>query len=300
MLSLTKIKKLLSSIILLSCCSHSIALSKDNHSVSEADPFHTGNFMLPESQQPGALVSFGQNVIAKNQKQIYLQADDYIGIRRHAIDLTPGIVYGITDNFSVFFNATYAANYQVNDRHSSGFEDIFVQLEYAFYNHQGKNYVDQATIVTSLSLPTGAPLYIPPTGYGSPSLFLGATFDRMYPDWFFFTSHGVTLTTEHNGTRFGNDALYQFGVGRNILNIDSRLTFACEAELDGEYAQRNVVRGVTDQGSGGNVVYLTPSLWLSSKKWIIQFGVGVPVTQNLYGDQTRNTYLLISNFGWTL
>ncbi|HHZ4597756.1 TPA: hypothetical protein ACWCZX_002625 [Legionella pneumophila] len=71
-------------------------------------------------------------------------------------------------------------------------------------------------------------------------------------------------------------------------------------EGDGQYAQRNRINGDIDFNSGGNVVYVTPSLWASSKKLIAQLGVGLPVTQNLYGNQTRNSYVLVANVGWTL
>ncbi len=264
------------------------------------DPFQIGNFVLPASQQPGPLIAFGQNIIDKNQMQLFLEPDDYMGIQKHAVDVVPGILYGITDNFSIFLNIPYAANYQEGRQHSDGLEDAFVQLEYAFYNKKGKNFTDQATFVTSVILPTGDAMKDPPTGAGAPSLFLGGTFNRTYPYWFAYTSHGVLLRTTHNNTRFGNNFLYQFGLGRNLFDIDSRWIVALQAELDGQYAKRNVISGITDPNSGGNIVYLTPSLWISSNKLAIQFGVGKAVSQNLYGNQTRETYLVTSNFGWTL
>ncbi|KTD71733.1 hypothetical protein Lste_0018 [Legionella steelei] len=69
---------------------------------------------------------------------------------------------------------------------------------------------------------------------------------------------------------------------------------------DGQYSQRNKINGGIDFNSGGNVVYVTPSLWVSSKKLIVQLGVGLPVTQNLYGNQTKDSYLLVANLGWAL
>jgi hypothetical protein len=271
----------------------SLAFAADNKAVPALnDPFHSGNYALSTSQQPGPLVGFGQT-------QLYLLADDYIGIRKHAIDVAPGLIYGFTDNLAVFFTVPYAASYQQDGHHAAGLEDALVQLEYAFYNHQGQNFMDQATLVTSFSWQTGNVTRNPPTGYGSPTLFLGATFNRMYPDWFAYTAHGIGLTTTKDATQIGNYALYQFGLGRNLFSIDSKWIVALQAELDGDYEKRNVIQGVTDPDSGGNVVYLTPSLFVSSKNLIMQLGAGMAVSQNLYGDQTRNTYLLISNIGWT-
>ena len=279
--------------LLLGCCSVTFAASMQ-------DPFQTGNFALPGSQQPGPVFSFGQNIIDKNQTQLFVQADDYIGIQKHAIDVMPLVIYGISNNLSIMFALPYAPSYQIDHHHSADLEDAFAQLEYAIYKQQGKNYWDQATVVTSLSLPTGSALKNPPTGFGAPTLFVGATFSRMYSDWFVYVQPGVVLTTAHNNTRLGNQWLYEFGLGRNLFSVAAHWIVAVQAELDGTYANQNVIQGVTDTNSGGNVVYLTPSLFVSGQHLILQLGLGAPVTQHLYGNQTRNTWLAIANLGWTI
>lgn len=147
----------------------------------------------------------------------------------------------------------------------------------------------------NLTLLTGSAQKQPPTGFGSPSFFIGSTLSRMYVDWFAFASPGVVLTTRHNDTKFGNQFLYQGGFGRHLINIKGWMI-----EGDGQYSQRNKINGGIDFNSGGNVVYVTPSLWVSSKKLIVQLGVGLPVTQNLYGNQTKDSYLLVANLGWAL
>lgn len=266
---------------------------------SEEGPPQIGNFALPLSQEPGPLVSFGQNVLAKNETQLFLFADDFVGVGKHFVDAMPGILYGLTDELSIFINAPIAASYKQGKQHSSGFEDAFVQLEDAFYTKKTTSFIDQATIVANITLPTGSSQKQPPTGFGSPSFFLGTTYCRMYIDWFWFASPGAVLTTTHNNTKFGNQFLYQAGFGRNITNVNEWI-FAWMIEGDGQYSQRNRINGITDFNSGGNVVYVTPSLWVSSKKLIFQFGVGFPVTQNLYGNQKNNSYLLVTNVGWTL
>lgn len=263
------------------------------------EPLKVGNFTLPTSQQPGPLVSFGENIVDKNQTQLFLFADDYSGVKKHTIDIIPAILYGVTDDVSVFFNVPIAASYKENKSRSSGLEDIFLQLEYAFYTNKTSNLVDQATLVANATFPTGSMRKQPPTGFGSSSFFLGATFNRMYTDWFGFTSHGVVLTTSDGSTKFGNEFLYQAGFGRNILYIDSELIFAWMIEADGQYTEKNKINGIIDSHSGGNVVYVTPSLWLSSKKLIAQLGFGLPATQHLFGNQKRNNYLLVANLGWT-
>lgn len=265
----------------------------------EQQPPPIGNFALPLSQEPGALVSFGENILAKNETQLFLLPDDYAGVDKHFIDLVPSVLYGITDKFSIFINTPYAASYQMGQQKSSGFEDAFPQLEYAFYNKSTSRFVDQATLVANVTVPTGSTLKSPPTGVGSPSFFLGSTFSRTYVNWFVFGSPGAVFTTAKDNTQYGDNYLYQFGFGRNITVTHGWL-LAWMTEIDGTYMQRNRIVGAIDPNSGGNVVYVTPSFWASTKKFIFQLGAGLPVTQNLYGNQTRETYLLVANLGWSI
>jgi hypothetical protein len=263
------------------------------------EPPKIGNFVLPTSQQPGPLVSFGERIVDKNQTHLILFADDFRGHKKHAVDIIPSLLYGITDDTSVFFNVPIAASYKDNKNHSSGLEDIFMQLEYAFYGNKTSQYVDQATVVGNVTFPSGSPKKQPLTGFGSSSFFLGATFNRTYTDWFMFTSPGILLTSSHDRTKFGNEFLYQAGFGRNIFNIDSEWIFAWMIEGDGLYIEKDKIRGITDPNSGGNVLYVTPSLFISSKKIIAQLGFGLPATQHLFGNQNKNHYLLVANFEWT-
>ena len=265
----------------------------------EDSPPNSGNFALSTSQQPGPLISFGQHVINENQAQFYLFADDLKGKTQHKIDLIPSIVYGVRDDVSLSFSAPIAASYKEGKKHSSGWEDISLQLEYAFYDNKTATFAEQATLFTSVSFPTGSTHKQPQTGFGSPSFFLGATIDRMYTDWFGFTSHGVLLTTSDEGTKFGDGFVYQCGLGRNILSVSSEFIISGMVEIDGQYTRKDKIKKMTDANSGGNTIYLTPSLWISTKKLIIQLGFGFPIIQHLFGDQKRNNYLLAANFGWT-
>ncbi len=262
------------------------------------EPPKIGNFALPYSQQPGPLIAFGENIIPKNETQLYLFADDYAGVNKYFIDVIPSVVYGLTDTFSVFINVPYAARYNTDKQSSSALEDAFIQFEYAFYYGSTSTYYEEATVVTAISFPTGSIRKNPTTGFGSPSFFLGMTFNRTYADWLFFGSPGATVATSLNGTKFGNEYLYQIGFGRNIADVNGWI-FAWLIEGDGIYTGRNRINGEIDPDSGGNVFYITPSFWASTKKLIFQLGAGYPVTQHFNGNQTRSSYLLALDIGWS-
>jgi hypothetical protein len=257
-----------------------------------------GNFALSTSQQPGPLVSFGENIIDQGQVQFYLFADAFIGKNSYAVDVIPGILWGIRDDFSLFVNAPFTPGDKEKKDRSAGWEDLFAQLEYAFYTGKQSQSVIQATLVANLTFPTGSSSKNPPTGFGATSFFMGSTFNYSGIDWFFFFSTGGILTTSKHGTQFGDEYLYQWGLGRNIPSPQGWI-FAWMVEWNGTYFWKDRYRGRTDPDSGGNVVYLTPSIWISSDRIIIQFGAGYPIIQHLFGDQSRKFLSFDFNFGWT-
>lgn len=262
------------------------------------EPPKIGNFALPTSQQPAALFGFGGNIIDKGEVQLYFFADDFSGKLKTTVDLIPSILFGITNNFSIFFNFPFTPLLQDDSHKSSGLEDFFIQFEYAFYSKSTWRYVDQATVVANITAPTGSIHKSPPTGFGSPSLFLGGTYYRTWVDWFAFTAQGAILTTSNNGTKFGDQFLYQFGIGRNFPSPKGWI-YAWMVEVDGQYSKKNRIHRDIDPNSGGNTIYVTPSIWISSKEMLLQFGVSLPVNQNLYGNQHKFDYALNLNFAWS-
>lgn len=258
-----------------------------------------GNLAFPVSQQPTPLISFGQNVLNKNQAQAYVLTNEFKGDDQYFVNMVPSYIYGLTDNLTIFLSAPFAVRYRQKNHHTSGPGDALVQLEYAFYTKAYRTYYDQATIVTNITIPIGSRRKNPSIALGSNNFFIGLTYSRMKINWFYFTSHGVITTSSSHRTQHGNQFLYQFGIGRRITNTKVWL-FDWMLELDGIYSWKDRINGKIDPNSGGNVIYLTPSIWISSAENLIaQFGIGFPICQSLFGHQMKNDYLLSLNVGWT-
>lgn len=272
----------------------------DVHANSDKDsPPVIGNFALPYSQQPGSFISFGQNTLEKGKTRVFIFADDFAGNQEHYIDAIPGLVYGLTDNLSIFLSIPVAASYQQESNHSSGIRDIPIQLEYTVYSKETKRYSDTSTIVFNTAFPTGSSKKNPPTGFGAQSYFLGATYSRLYPDWLAFVSPGALATTSRHGTKFGNNYLYQLGIGKNISYKATKYIFSWLVEFNGTYYQKNRIDGELDPNSGGNVIYIMPSIWFSTQRLIFQAGIGWAAAQHWNGKQPNSTYLLAFDLGWT-
>ena len=292
-------------------CSFSSAVfsATDEHAVLEGDsvsPPTIGNFGLSSPQQPGPFLSFGQTLIGRNYLQLSLSTfSPYSNITGPFNNINASLTYGITDNTALYFNFPITADVATRNHSfhgiSSGVRDITLQLEQAIYTTGNATYQDQATVVGSMTLPSQeVDLTKSSTGYGAPSYFVGATYNRTYVDWLGFISPGALLTTASHGTRFGSQFLYQAGLGRNILYVGHTSALFGLLELDGQYTEKNQLFGRALPNSGGNVVALTPSLSLATQTLMAQVGVGFPIAQHLFGNQQPLDYFIAANFIWTV
>lgn len=274
--------------------SHNKALDTEE----EVKPPQIGNFSLPASQQPSTLFGFGGNIIDPGQIQLSVFADDFVGRRRVTQDILPNVVYGINSTVSIGLFCPFTPELKDRCNKSHGLEDFYIQGEYAFYNKATSCYIDQATVLASVTMPTGSSRKIPSTGLGSLGIFLGGTFYRMMVDWFFFGAPGVLLPTSYHHTKFGEQFLYQLGAGRSFPSPEGWI-YAWMIEIDGQYGRRNKLKGRLDPNSGGNTFWATPSIWISNKYFTFQFGVSLPVVQSLNGNQRKFDYALLLNLAWS-
>ncbi len=273
----------------------------------EDDPFPIGNFALPISQQPSPLFSFGQNIIDKHDALGYMNPIYFRGKnKKFFLNEIIGI-YGISDEASLFIEIPAPVVNKENNLFSSGFGDIIIQGEYAYFDKRNQVSVTQATVVGSIYLPSGVleasnqgpdlPPHAPFTGLGSTAFFLGGTSQHTNINWYMFTSLGGLITTTHKQTKLGNNVLYQAGLGRNITHLKDQILMLL-FEFDGIYAQRDKLLGIKDPNSGGNTLYFGPVLYYANKRLIFQAGLQVPVYQKLFGIQSKISYQLSISVAW--
>lgn len=75
--------------------------------------------------------------------------------------------------------------------------------------------------------------------------------------------------------------------------------FIALMELDGQYDGRDRIGAHRVASSGGNIVYLTPSLWYSTSQWIFQVGVSLPVIQTWHDEKKKTYYYTAASIAWT-
>ncbi len=270
------------------------------------DPLPIGNFALPISQQPSPLFSFGQNIVDKHDALGYVNPIYFKGKDRKIFFNELIAIYGLTDEASLFIQLPAPAINKENHLFSSGFGDLLIQGEYAYFDRRNANSVSQATIVGSIFLPTGifqedgpnASPHVPFTGLGSTAFFLGATASHTTFNWYMFTSLGGVFTTNtKKKSKLGNSCLYQAGIGRNIAHFNDKILLLL-FELDGITSKHDRIEGITDFNSGGNVIFCGPCLYFSTRRLIFQAGIQVPVYQKLHGFQSKISYQISISFAW--
>ena len=257
-----------------------------------------GNFSVPFLTQIAPLVGFGQTLIG--EKALLPQITGNYTKSHHGYTnvVAPNIIYGIRDDLAVSFAVPFNPKSRSDSSHSSGIRDIFLQSEYAYFSKTYSDHTLQGTVLANVQFPTGSSSKNPPNGNGSFSYFAGTTFSFVSYNWYAFASTGANITTKHHGTKFGNSYLYQCGFARYIKQLSpSGWMFDLMIEFTGTYSKKEKIHRKTDPDSGGNIILVTPSIWLSSKRWIIQWGMDFPLIQNLNGHQDKIRYSFDYNLG---
>ncbi len=268
-----------------------------------------GNLALPPSQQVGPLIGFGQNVVDQGDFAAYVFFDHLHGNQSTSTEMIPSILYGVTDDFSLFISSLVQLNNREHNVHQSAeVKNFLVQCEYGFYTYEQPTYTDAATIVGNVIFPTRSIDFssaddgttnskMQNAKLNTPSFFLGLTASRTTVDWYLWASLGSLFTvTSSNRSKLGNQCILQCGLGRNIPTPPSWILLG-QVEFSALFDQKNKIMGATVPDSGSTLVYFGPSLWASNKDWAFQAGILFPIYQYSNDDQNRNHYLAAANVG---
>lgn len=245
-----------------------------------------GNLALPASQQPGPTFSFGQNIIDQGAMLFIEGVVQVKGCNLNFVTVFTQLLYGITDDLSLFIDLHSVPHFISDGFISTGLGDLNVQLEYAFFEKKTATSTAQSTLVTAVSLPTGSAEKNPSTGLGAPGFFLGVTFSYLSTKWYAFADDGILLTTRNKGIKFGNQFFYEFGLGHNLGNPGGCILLGL-LEFNGFWTNKNRIKCIINPNSGGNMIFLGPSIFLSSERFILQAGIQFPILQQLNGIQNK-------------
>jgi hypothetical protein len=249
----------------------------------------------------------------------------------HSVDrlmsLSASLAYGVSDDLTLSARLPYVDRQNIREGEiedgeaeahdhgdSSGIGDLSLLAQYRFLEHRTLD----ASVIGGVKAPTGK------TDERDGGQKLDTEFQPGTGswDWLFGGSASISadriglhanvlynLTTEGSqDTEIGDAFFYNLGVVYSLSADDgeshhdhqhSHLKWDLMLELNGEYRDKNDVDGDKDDNTGGDVIFLSPGVRLSSSdRWSLFLSVGKSVYDDFNGRQTDVDYRMVGGFGF--
>jgi len=249
----------------------------------------------------------------------------------HSVDrlatVSASLAYGVTDDLTLSARLPYVDRQNIREGEiedgeaeahdhgdSSGIGDLSLLGQYRFFERQTL----AASVIAGVKAPTGK------TDERDGGQKLDTEFQPGTGswDWLFGGSvsvdagslglHGnvlYNLTTEGSqDTEIGDAFFYNLGLVYGLSggheeahrgHDHSHLKWDLMLELNGEYREKNDVDGENDVNTGGDVIFLSPGVRVSSSdQWSLFVSVGKSVYDDFNGRQTDVDYRLVGGLGF--
>lgn len=243
------------------------------------------------------------------------------------INASLALAYGITDDLTLSARLPYVDRQNIREGEiedgdaeahdhgdSNGIGDLSVLAQYRFLARQT---VD-VSVIGGIKAPTGK-TDVKDGGEKLETEFQPGTGSW---DWLFGASasinfgriglHGnvlYNLTTEGSqNTEIGDAFFYNLGVVYSLSSGEgeahhghdhSHLKWDIMLELNGEYREKNEIDGEKEDNSGGDVIFLSPGIRISSSdKWSLFLSVGKSIYDDFNGRQTDVDSRLVGGIGF--
>ena len=137
------------------------------------------------------------------------------------------------------------------------------------------------------------------TGDGSVDVFGGLIATIANTQWVLDSQLRYDHNREAEGfqrgdsTSFETSFQYRLAPG-NVTQETDAFVFGV-LEFSANHYERNHLGGVADSNSGGFLLYLTPGLQYSTRRWIADFGVKVPIVKDLNGTALEPDYSVLAS-----
>ncbi len=280
-------------ICLIVCFLYTSALAIEDRIEPPSHP-KKGNFS--HAINPGNTFAFGQNIVTKGALDIYPTFNACKGEDFSYVAITPSIIYGLSNRCSFYVGLPIVAHQKNSDQKvQRGVENLFAQIEYALYLNNTELSQNMITIVGNVGLPTEHLSYDHcTTSTHIPTVttfFGGMTASHISVYWYLYASLGATAFLPKNHIWQRYELLYEWGLGR-VITTTRRTTIMGLLEFNGIYTARTKICDVDYGNSGGNIIYIGPSLCITSDTCYMSAGIQGPLFQSWHGTQGKQTYRL--------
>jgi hypothetical protein len=206
------------------------------------------------------------------------------------------IIYGLTEDLAVTLALSYVLDRNLDaegiGKSSSGLSDTSLRLKYRFWRRDRPGIQDAAAFIIGIKFPTGDADKSPRLGSGSTDFLLGLAAGRESLLWYYFGDIRYRVNTKgSSGLKVGDRFFADVAIGIRPWPAEYlKPDLVVLAELNWETLMRNELDGLDVSNSGGNLLFLSPSFFLTYRNWAVKGGVQIPLYQNLYGNQPGEDY----------
>ena len=260
-------------------------------SVSWAAPIAT-NTALPLSTD---------ELIIRQQFVMTRSSDQISGISRSVDRFESRTVlgYGFTSKLAVFGVlplVDISADIGATSSSEFGLGDSALFARYEVYRSDRPGQTLRIAPYAGVRLPTGRD---GKTGDGSTDVFGGLITTMASTQWVLDSQLRYDHNREADGFERGDstsfETSFQYRLSPGSITQETNAFIFGVIELSANYYERNQMGAVTDPNSGGFQLFLTPGLQYSTRRWIADFGVKVPVLNDLNGTALEPDYSVLAS-----
>lgn len=246
------------------------------------------------------------------------------------LKMSMNFAYGISDKLTVGINLPYVERSDVREAEHNmglgkvelagdarGLGDLTLFGQYRFYHDN----VSDAAILAGLKTPTGktseqeieGSLFEAEQqpGSGSWDPFIGLAYNKQFGRTGLSGNLLYTLVTEGTQqTDLGDIFNYNFAVSFRTFSPEETHDHGhhthglklidyvdVAVELNGDYRVHAKLNGAEDEHTGGHTLYLSPGIRIGlAHRWSLFTSIGIPVLNDLNGQQSKPDYRIIGGF----
>jgi len=248
-----------------------------------------------------ALPLSNHEFIFREQLALVHASDSLLGTRRELTQQVSRSVlgYGVTSKWAVFGVlpvVTVKRKFGANRSTESGLGDSALFTRYEVYQADKPGRTVRVSPYFGVRLATGRD---GKTGDGSTDFFSGLIATIATTQWVLDSQLRYDLNREADGFERGNgtrlESSFQYRLSPKNISIDTKGFLFGVLELGASHFEKNRLMGTTDPDSGGFQLSVVPGIQYSTQRWIVDFGVKIPVVNNFNGNALDPDYELLTS-----
>ena len=236
------------------------------------------------------------------QQFVMTRSSDRITGTRRSVDRFESrtvLGYGFTSKLAVFGVLPLVnVNSELGDISASefGLGDAAMFARYEVYRSDQPGRTIRIAPFAGVRLPTGRD---GKTGDGSVDVFGGLIATIASTQWVLDSQLRYDRNREAEGFQRGDsmsfETSFQYRLSPGIVTQETNAFVFGVLEFSVNHYDRNRLGSVTDPNSGGFQLFLTPGLQYSTRRWIADLGVKVPIVNDLNGTALEPDYTILTS-----